>query len=136
MKLHRSLLAAVIMSPLIASCTGREIPPYSSADSDARLASRLAGKVAGAPAKCLPNYITTNMEVIDRDTFLYRDGSVLYRQDTKGYCYPGTSSGYALVTNSFNGQLCSGDVVRTVDTTSGMMFSSCELTPFVPYRRP
>ncbi|MCY7338565.1 MAG: hypothetical protein LH465_01175 [Sphingomonas bacterium] len=136
MKFARSLLAAIIVAPLIASCTGQTIVPYNDPASEAQLAQRLAGKVAGAPVNCLPNYRTNDFEVIDRDTFLYRDGGTYYRQDTIGACYPGTSSGYALVTNSIGGQLCAGDIARTVDTSSGMIYLSCELTPFVPFRRP
>ena len=136
MTLARLLIAAVIVAPLIASCTDQSFAPYSDAAGEARLAQLLAGKVAGAPINCLPDHRASDLEVIDRDTFLYRDGSTYYRQDTAGACYPGTSSGYALVTTSFGGQLCAGEIARTVDTTSGMTYSSCTLTPFVPYRRP
>ncbi len=133
------LIAAAIVAPLLASCVGQEIPPQQTAKSEARLAQRLAGTVAGAPVSCLPRYRSTDMEVIDDDTILFRDGRTTYRQDTSGSCYPhGSQSGYALVTRNVGGsagQLCDGDIAQSIDTASGFFSGSCSFNRFTPYRR-
>ncbi len=137
MLLRRSMIAAAALLPLLSACTGPEMP-YQSADGEARLSERLAGKVASAPVNCLPRYRTSEMEVIDRDTILFHDGSTVYRQDTNGQCYPfGRQAGYALVTRAVggNGELCEGDIAQVVDTTSGFFAGSCSFNRFVPYRR-
>ena len=57
------------------------------------------------------------MEVIDRDTIVYRDGRTSYVQHTNGHCYPnGPRGGYYLVTRSFGSSgLCRGDIAQVVD---------------------
>ena len=135
----RSLCAALIAAPLLASCIGQEIPPDTTADGNARIAQRLAGRVAGAPVDCLPHYNSGEMEVIDRDTILFGSGRLIYRQDANGYCYPsGRQSGYILVTNNVatGGRLCSGEIARIVDSSGGFTVGSCSFNDFVPYRRP
>ncbi|MDQ3144888.1 MAG: hypothetical protein M3Q57_08430 [Pseudomonadota bacterium] len=136
---YRSLFAATLVVPLM-SCLGSDIPPERTMASDARIAQRLAGKVAGAPVRCLPNHRSNDAEVIDRDTILYRDGSTTYVQNTRGACYPhnGLSSGYILVTRNTGGLggLCDGDLAHTVQSSTGSFAGSCSFGPFIPYRRP
>lgn len=136
MLLRRTSLAAMIV-PLLASCASTGPSAEQVAASEARLAERLAGKVAGQPVRCLPFYRSNDMEVIDSDTILFHEGRTVYRQDTRGDCYPtGSRTGYALVTHTLSGRLCSGDIARSVDLTSGINGGSCSLTDFVPYRQP
>lgn len=135
---YRSLLAAALALPLLA-CMGQEIPPERSAESEARIAQRLAGKVAGPAQRCLSSYRSSDMEVIDGDTILYRSGSTTYVQNTRGACYPfGRSSGYALVTKSQGGlsSLCDGDLAQVVHTATGSLAGVCTFGPFIPYHRP
>ena len=55
----------------------------------ARLAQALAGqgRRAGRSAACR-TIAANDMEVIDSDTILFRDGRTIYVQHTNGGCYP------------------------------------------------
>jgi len=132
------LLAAVPVAVLIAGCAAQPMGPDRDARGQARLAQALAGKVAGRPVSCLPHYRSNDMDVIDSDTILFRDGSTTYVQNTNGGCYPsGTSVGYTLVTKTIGGGgLCRGDIATVIDTGSRFFAGSCSFNDFVPYRRP
>ena len=132
------LLAAVPVVTLIAACAGQPMGPDRNPNGEARLAQALAGKVAGAPMTCLPNFRGNNMEVIDSDTILFHDGGTTYVQNTNGGCYPrGNTAGYALVTNQIGGGgNCRGNIARVVDTTTRTLVATCTFNDFIPYRRP
>ena len=132
------ILAAALTAATIAGCAGQPMIADRDPRSDARLAHALAGKVAGAPVTCLPSYRTNHMEVIDRDTIVYRDGRTSYVQHTNGDCYPnGPHGGYYLVTKSFgSGELCRGDIATVVDSSSRSFAGSCSFNAFIPYRTP
>jgi hypothetical protein len=104
--------------------------------SAAQLQRELAGKVAGAPVRCLPTYRTRDMVAVDDNVVLFRDGRTTYVNRMKGGCYALGSPGYALVTKSIGGYgLCRGDIAQVVDTTSRMLAGSCSFGDFVPYTR-
>lgn len=135
--LRRRYSLAVMIIPLLASCMSDDRAAERAKVSEARLAAELSGKVAGPSVSCLPFHRTGDLEVIDSDTFLLHEGRTVYRQDTRGDCYPtGSKSNYALVTTSYTGRLCAGDIARTVDITTGVTGGSCSLSDFVPYRQP
>ncbi|HXH00040.1 MAG TPA: hypothetical protein VNI79_06470 [Sphingomicrobium sp.] len=138
--LHRNaMIAALVVTPLLASCAGQEIAPHQTVKGEALLAKRLAGTTAGPAVNCLSRYRSADMEVVDSDTILFHDGRTTYRQDTNGSCYPyGRQSGYALVTRNFGGGggLCDGDIAQVIDTTGGIYAGTCSFNAFVPYRRP
>src|SRR3546814_4297970 len=51
------------------------------------LDKQLAGKVAGKPMNCLPNYRTTDTIRVSDNILLYRSGgNLVYRNDLKGGC--------------------------------------------------
>ena len=132
------LLAAAFTTTALAACAGQPMVADRDPRGEARLAQALAGKVAGQPINCLPSYRTNQVEVIDRDTILYRDGRTSYVQHTNGHCYPnGPRGGYYLVTRSFGSTaLCRGDIAQVVDSASRSFAGSCSFNAFIPYRRP
>jgi hypothetical protein len=132
------LLAAVPVAILIASCAAQPMGPDRNVRSQARLAQALAGKVPGRPVSCLPHYRNNDMEVIDSDTILFRDGRTTYVQHTNGGCYPnGTNIGYTLVTKTIgSGGLCRGDIATVIDNGSRFFAGSCSFNDFIPYRTP
>ena len=131
-------LAAALAASTIAGCAGQPMVADRDPRGEARLAQALAGKVAGPPVTCLPSYRTNQMEVIDRDTIVYRDGRTSYVQHTNGHCYPnGPRGGYYLVTRSFGSSgLCRGDIAQVVDSSSRSFAGSCSFNAFIPYRTP
>ncbi len=132
------LLAAVPVLTLIASCAAQPIGPDRNARGEARLAQALAGKVAGQPISCLNNFRSNEMEVIDSDTIIFRDGRTTYVQNTNGGCYPyGNSVGYTLITNQIGGGgNCRGDIAHVVDSSTGSFAGTCSFSDFIPYRTP
>jgi len=131
-------LVAALTATGLAACAGQPMVADRDPRGEAKLAQALAGKVAGQPVSCLPHYRTNQMEVIDRDTLLYRDGRTSYVQHTNGHCYPnGPRGGYYLVTRQFGGSgLCRGDIAQVVDSSSQSFAGSCSFNEFIPYRTP
>jgi len=128
--------AALLLITIAASaCASSAVSEPRTAKAETRLATALAGKVAGAPVKCLPSYRTNDMTIIDDDTILFREGrNLVYRNDPPGGCSPMGNAGYTLVTRTITGQMCRGDIVRVVDLTSKITAGSCSLGEFIPYR--
>lgn len=106
------------------------------ATEQAGLDKALAGLVPGRPQNCLYQDRTGFETLRFGDTILYKKSrNEVYRVDTGGGCF-GLRRGDAIVTKSFSGQLCRGDIVRTVDLTSRFESGSCSFGDFVPYKRP
>ncbi len=122
----------------LAGCTaGMAGPQPRNLRAENELHQALAGKVAGRPVDCLPTYRSSDMQVIDDNTILFRDGRRTYVQAPRGGCAPLGSGHYTLVTHSFGGMgLCRGDIARVVDLQNGFTVGSCSFDEFVPFERP
>lgn len=122
---------------LLASCTTGPSQYTRSPEAQQELDRALAGRVPGKPVNCIPSYRSTDMQVIDDWTILFKDGSTVYLQTPRGGC-PGINSfGNVLVTKLHGTtQLCSGDINHLVDPVSGMGGGACVFSEFVPYRKP
>lgn len=102
---------------------------------ETRLTQALAGKVAGAPQRCLARALSDGVRVVDANTILYPAGrDVIYRNNPEGGC-PGLDPSRTIAVEQASSEMCRGDVVRVVDRTGGGVVSSCTLSDFVPYRR-
>lgn len=128
-------LAWLPAAAALAACSAVP-PPVPSPRDESRLRAELAGRVAGAPAECLPHGRTHGVEAIG-DRLLFRDGSRVWLSHAEGGgCDRLEGANYTLVTRSFgSSRLCSGDLGRVVDLTTGMVAGSCVFGPFVPYSR-
>ncbi len=133
-RLFSLILAASFLGSCTASMAG---PPPRNLRAENELRQALAGKVAGRPVDCLPTYRSSDMQVIDDNTILFRDGRRTYLQAPPGGCAPLGSGHYTLVTRSFGGMgLCRGDIARVVDLQNGFTVGSCSFDDFVPFDRP
>jgi len=132
----KTSILLLVGGTLIASCSTPAAQDARRDRAAQELASALAGRTAGEPVNCVPNFRVDQMQVIDDETLLFRDGSTIYLQKTKGSC-PGLASGAnTLVTRSFGiNQLCNGDIQRMVNLSSGIGGGSCVFGPFVPYTK-
>ncbi|SKB29167.1 hypothetical protein [Sphingopyxis flava] len=138
------LCAAALMTatgPILASCA----PPGTANAGAAALTPKqaetlnkqLAGKVAGAPEKCLPSFRTNDAIRVSDTILLYRSGSnLVYRNDLKGSCPGLARDSDIMVIKQFGSQLCSGDFFHLVDRSSGIRGPTCVFGDFVPYRKP
>ena len=122
----------------LAACTANLPQPYQrTARHEDEVRRALAGKVAGKPVDCLQSTRSSDMQIIDDNTILFRDGSRVFVQSPHGGCSPLGSGSYTLVTHSFGGMgLCRGDIARVVDLQNGFTVGSCAFDSFVPYERP
>lgn len=132
----------VLLIPIvaaIAACT--QTPAETAAALKATAATQvaldkeLAGLVPGKPVSCISQ--TGSLQVKGYgSTIVYRASDNLkYRSDTAGGCR-GIGKGDVLVTKSYSGQLCSGDIAQTFDAIARFPTGSCSFAEFVPYRKP
>lgn len=134
-----ALIAAT--APLIASCA-----PAGSAGAGAaaltpkqaeRLDKQLAGKLPGAPIRCLPSHRSNNTVRVSDSILLYRaSGNLVYRNDLKGSCPGLARDSDIMVVRQFGSSTCEGDFFHLVDRTSGIRGPTCVFGEFVPYRKP
>ncbi len=100
------------------------------------LAKQLDGKVPGEPKNCISNLGMGNFIRISDDMLLYREsGRLVYQNKLRSPCPGLARDNDIIVTESFGGQLCQGDLVRLVDRISGIPGPVCSLGEFVPYRK-
>lgn len=104
-------------------------------DAQQRLERRLAGFTAEPAVDCLQSTQTRNANIESfGPTILYKvNRRLIYRTDTNGGCEALGNDSY-LVTVSSTGQLCRGDIARTVDRTTHIETGSCGIGGFIPYR--
>lgn len=122
----------------IASCSTAPPQPTRSAEGQREFQALVAGKVAGAPIKCLPSYNQNDMTVIDDQTIAYRQGSSrVYINHMENSCPGLGGASTVLVTRSIGtSETCRGDIAQVVDTSSRMMVGSCAFGDFIPYAKP
>jgi hypothetical protein len=136
MSLRTSIVIAFGAAALLGSCASTQGQEARSPKAQKELDEALAGRTAGAPVNCLPNWRSNDMQIIDDYTILFRDGGTVYVQNPRGGCSGLGSGRYTLVTRQFGtSQLCSGDINRVVDLSTGMGGGSCVFSPFIPYTK-
>ena len=123
--------------PLIAAslvATGATAVQARERDPEAQLARALAGRVAGEPVNCIDLHRIRSSRVIEHTAILYDAGSVIYVNRPRNGADQ-LNRFDTLVTRTPSTQLCSVDVVHTVDLSSNTFTGSVFLDEFVPYRR-
>lgn len=129
------LLSVFAVAALATSSTaigGSKQSPAASA----KLAKALAGRTAGPPVRCVPNFRNDQMKVIDDQTILFGQGKTVYLQRPAGGCPSARLGGYSLVSRQFgSNRACQGDINEVVDVRSGVTVGSCVFAPFVPYTK-
>jgi hypothetical protein len=132
-----SLILGLSAAAVLASCSTTPVEHVRSPEAEKELTKALAGRVAGKPVSCLPNYRADDMQIIDDWTILFRDGRTIYLQNPRGGCSGIGSRRNVLVTRLFGtNQLCSGDINHLFDPTSGIGGGACVFSEFVPYTKP
>ncbi|WP_375420554.1 hypothetical protein [uncultured Sphingomonas sp.] len=131
----------LILAPFAVLAACAQTPAQTAASAQASAAAQfeldkeLAGLVPGKPVTCIDPRWSRQVKSYG-DTILYGDlGGTKYRSDTAGGCRR-VGRGDVLVTRSFGGQLCRGDIARTIDPVSRFQTGSCSFAAFVPYRKP
>ncbi len=130
-------LSLLLIGALVAGCAASAEQPTRSAGKQKEYQQLLAGKVAGAPVSCLPEYRANDMIVIDEQTVVFRQGSNrLYVAHMPGGCSNLGRASYTMVTRQVGSQgLCRGDIAQIVDPVNGITVGSCVFGDFTPYAR-
>jgi hypothetical protein len=97
--------------------------------------AELAGRVAGTPSRCLSIGPSSGLRVADSDRHMLISGSgrIVWSNSLGPSCGFGPND--LLVFEPLGNQYCRGDIVRSVDRTSGIPGPSCVLGDFVPWVR-
>lgn len=134
----RPIFAASLLHLLATGCAPNpEAVQRAQMETQKELAEALAGRTAGAPLRCIPNYRATQMEVIDDQTIIYRDGRTVYVQRPLSPCNGLANRTYTLVTKQYgSNELCHGTINQMVDLHTGMHGGACVFGDFVPYTKP
>lgn len=98
----------------------------------ARLAKLLTGYSAGESQSCIDPRAVRNPEAFGEKTLIFRQGKIIWRNDTGGGCEELGDDRLAI--DRFGSRMCAGDRAYTVDMT-GDDTGSCLLGDFVPYRK-
>lgn len=126
----------IFVALAIASLSACAVRPADDGNAPSPIDKLTAGKVAGAPLKCLPSYAARDQLVIGPDTIAYRDGSSrVYVNHLSEGCSP-LDSHVTLVTHSITSELCTGDIVTVIEPPSSFVTASCSLGDFIPYTSP
>lgn len=132
-----ALALALTVGLLTSACSTTPAQQVQSPRAQRELADALAGRTQGAPLRCIPSYRADQMQVIDDNTILFRDGRTVYVQKPRGGCPGLASGGRTLVSRKFGtSDSCDGDINHLVDLSSGIGGGSCVYGPFVPYTKP
>lgn len=134
-KLNRSrlLLATVCCSLALGGCA-HSVPGQDRMEGEARLAKLIEGKVAGEPRSCIPARINSNLTIIDETALVYDAGNTVYVARPENPSSLDSSD--ILVIERFGSQICSQDIIRTIDRSLGFTTGAVFLNEFVPYKNP
>lgn len=132
----------IMITPILATLAAcAQTPAETAAAAQAGIATQvsldkeLAGLVPGKPQECLDQFRSQQM-IGYGPTIVYKVSRGLkYRSDTAGGCER-IGRGDVLVTRSYSGRLCRGDIGQTFDPVSRFPTGSCSMGAFVPYRKP
>ncbi len=134
----RTLLLLLLLPITAAAATPQQAhdPNTTDAQTADKLARALKGfSKAGPETSCIPalrgEYSTTTIG----KTILYRySRNLIYANQTNG-CERAERGDALIVLNPLGSQLCSGQIMQTVDVYNRFVTGGCALGQFTPYRR-
>ncbi|WP_151953733.1 hypothetical protein [Sphingomonas sp. EC-HK361] len=94
----------------------------------------VAGLTPGKPMTCLRERTPTSLTAIGNKLLYRASAKLIYVNETTGGC-ENVARGDTLITKSYGGGLCRGDIAQTVDLPARIPTGSCALGDFTPYRR-
>jgi len=125
-------VAALGSTAAIAAPSPDSRPDRLAEKGEAKLAEKLAGRVAGEPVSCIFAPRSNQLDVIEHVGIVYDAGGTIYVARPQNPRSLGRSD--ALIIDRMGSQLCRQDVTRTFDRYSGFQ-GVVFLDNFVPYTR-
>lgn len=126
-------LATIFAGAALALTGTTAVLAKSPAENEAKLARMLEGRTAGEPVNCISALNSSRMEVIEHVGIVYDAGNTIYVARPTDPRQLGRND--VVVINRFGGQLCTTDVIRTVDRYQGFTTGAVFLDHFVPYTK-
>jgi hypothetical protein len=102
-------------------------------ENEAKLARMLEGRTAGEPVNCISALRSNRIEVLEHVGIVYDAGNTIYVARPTDARQLGRND--IVVIDRFGGQLCTSDVIRTVDRYQGYTTGAVFLEEFVPYTK-
>ena len=102
-------------------------------ENEAKLARMLEGRTAGEPVNCISALNSNRIEVIEHVGIVYDAGNTIYVARPSDPRQLGRDD--VIVIERFSSQLCTSDVIRTVDRYQGYTTGAVFLEEFVPYTK-
>lgn len=127
MKRIASLLAAAVVLAAPVGAAARDT-------ADTKFEKAVAGRVAGAPVRCISLGGITSSQIIDGKAIIYRVGSKVYVNQPRSGADQ-LDDRDVLLTRNVGTQLCGADTVQLIDSSSRAIRSFVVLGDFVPYTR-
>ena len=131
LKLIAAPLAAAAM--LVTPSVGAE-ETAAKTEGEVKLAKMLEGRVAGEPKSCIRIGRNYDLTVIDKTALVYKSGRTLY-VSVPNNARSLDDRDTVVRRTSFASQLCTTDIITTIDQSSGMYTGNIMLGEFVPYRK-
>lgn len=98
-----------------------------------QLDKMLEGRVAGQPVQCISNFDTRQMLVLDKTAIVYGWGNTIWVNVPENA--QDLDDDDIMVTRTSGSQLCSVDIVHTVDRAGHFTTGFISLGKFVPYKK-
>lgn len=125
---------ALILAGAAMALTGTAASAETRAEkAEATLAKMLEGRTAGEPVKCIGTFFDNNLRVMEHIGLVYESGNTIY---VARATHPDRLDSWDVpVIERWGSQLCSNDIIRTIDRSSGFVTGPLFLEDFVPYKR-
>ena len=133
----KKIIAALAVSALaFAAGTAGAKPTTFSQKGEARLAKMLEGRVPGKPVSCITTMgPSDDLQTITGAAIVYKDGKTIYVARPTDPRQLGPSDVLVIKRTSAS-QLCTNDILYTVDQGTGFRNGAVFLQNFVPYTKP
>ena len=125
---------ALILAGTAMALTGAPASAETRAEkNEASLAKMLEGRTPGEPVKCISAMSSNRIRVIDHVGIVYDAGHTIYVARATN---PNQLDHWEVpVIERFGSQLCTTDIIRTIDRTGGHFTGAVFLNDFVPYTK-
>jgi hypothetical protein len=129
MKTLATILAGAALALAGSSATLAKSPE----ENEAKLARMLEGRTAGEPVSCISALNSNRIEVIEHVGIVYDAGDTIYVARPSDPRQLGRDD--VVVIDRHSSQLCTTDVIRTIDRYQGFTTGAVFLDKFVPYTK-